>query len=506
VVDGAVHVIPDESGQTLQASIVAFLADGSVVVGNQGRAEIMVDPVNTVYSTKRLIGRAFDSGQVQDAIRALPYAVVRGSEQQPFIEIRGETYAIPEVSGMVLRRMKDLAEHYLGRSVQRAVITVPANFNDTQRQMTALAGELAGLKVLRVINEPTAAALAYGYGHDVNARIAIYDFGGGTFDVTILDVRGHIFEVISTAGDSYLGGDDIDERLIRSMMLAFEQQHGHSLNNNPQAVARLKHVAEKTKIELTQTDRAVVSVQDLASGADGTSLGLKFQLDRDSFGQRCQDIVQRTFLVCDEALRNARLTADDLDHVILVGGSTRMPLVRDMVGQYFGSKPLHDVNPDEVVAVGAAIQGAALAEDHFVENRPQEAALLLDVTPQSLGIASGGEYFELLIEKNTQVPCEGRRVFTTSTDGQTEVRIKVYQGHSEVIAGNVLLGEVELFGLRSAPRGHVQIDVAFEIDTNGMMLVRATDRETGLEQATRILVSAGYTREEIAHMKARAAQ
>ena len=506
MVEGAVHVIPDETGQTLQSSIVAFLGDGSVVVGNQGRAEVMVDPINTVYSAKRLIGRAFESHQVQDAMRVLPYEVVRGNEQQPFIEIRGETYAIPEVSGMVLRRMKDLAEKYLGCAVHKALVTVPANFNDTQRQMTILAGELAGLKVLRVINEPTAAALAYGYGHDVHARIAIYDFGGGTFDVTILDVRGHVFEVLSTAGDSYLGGDDIDERLIRSMILAFEQQNGMSLNNQPAAVARLKHVAEKTKIELSQTDRAVVSVTDLASGPNGENLGLKFQLDRASFDQRCEDIIQRTFLVCDEALRNARMTASDLDQVILVGGSTRLPLVRTMVGQYFGSAPLHDVNPDEVVAVGAAIQGSALAEDHFVENQPQEAALLLDVIPQSLGIESAGAYFELLIEKNTQVPCEGRRMFTTSHDGQTEVRIRVYQGQGKTTSENVLLGEVELFGLRPAPRGEVNIDVAFEIDANGIMLVRAQDRDTGLEQATRIQVSAGYTPEEIQRMKARAAR
>jgi molecular chaperone DnaK len=503
VIDGEVHVIPDESGSPLQASVVAFLKGGAVVVGNQAKQEIMIDPVNTVFSAKRLIGRSFDSSEVQRAVRTLPYRVIRGDDQQPFIEIRGERFGLPEVSGMVLRRMKDVAEAYIGRTVSQAVITVPANFNDTQRQMTKLAGELAGLHVLRVINEPTAAALAYGYGHDVNARVGIYDFGGGTFDVTILDIRENVFEVISTAGDGYLGGDDFDERLVRCMAVAFEQQHGFSIDGDPIACARLSHVAEKTKLELTETDRAIVNVQELTVGPDGQSLDLKFRLDRQGFMERCQDIVQRTFVVCDEALRGARMQACDLEQIVLVGGSTRIPMVREMVGQYFGRAPLIDINPDEVIAIGAAIQGAALAEDFFVEDHTKVQPLLLDVTPQSLGLASVDDYYEVLIERNAQIPCEQKQVFTTGQNSQTSVRIRIYQGEYNSVGLNTQLGEIELYGLRSAPRGEVKIEVTFEIDTDGIVVVRAMDLETGLEQATRMHISAGYSDEEIEDMRRR---
>jgi len=501
VLDGEVHVIPDEDGHNTQCSMVAFLEDGSVVVGNSAKREAIIDPCNTVYSAKRLIGRHFESREVQDALGSLPYKVVKGRNQATQIEVRGERFGLPEISGMVLRRMKDIAERYLKRPVHKAVVTVPANFDDTQRQMTKLAGELADLEILRVINEPTAAALAYGYGRDVDARLAVYDFGGGTFDITLLSVRGTLFEVLSTAGDTFLGGDDFDDRLARYMLLAFKQQHGVELTDVT-GVNRLKHVAEKLKRELSRKDRAIVNVRELARTDSGSHLDLRFQLDRTGFEQRCQDIVQRSFLVCDEALREAKLAASDLDGVVLVGGSTRIPLVRQMVDGYFDQPPFTDLNPDEVVAIGAAIQGAALVSDPFAEGAGPQP-LLLDVTPMSLGVQTVGGFYDVLIHRNTAVPCEQTRVFTTTSDNQTSVRLRIYQGEARAVADNTQLGEVELFGLRPAPRGEVQVEVTFEIDTDGLVMVTARDRETGIEQAARIDLAAGYTPNEIEQMMAR---
>ena len=499
VIDGEVHVIPDESGARLHASIVAFLQDGSIVVGNGARQEAVVDPGNTIYSAKRLIGRHFSSKEIKTAVQQFPYRVVKGKNQMPLVEVRGERYGLPEISGMVLRRMKDIAERYLGAPASQAVITVPANFNDTQRQMTKLAGNLAGLDVLRVVNEPTAAALAYGFGRDIDARIAIYDFGGGTFDITILQVRGNVFEVVATAGDTFLGGDDFDNRLARYMLLAFKQQHGFSVENDPMAFSRLKQVAEKLKCELSLKDRAIVNVRELAVDASGQPLDLRFQVDRASVDERCQDIIQRSFLVCDEALREAGMKAADVDGVVLVGGTTRMPLVREMVAEYFRREPMTELNPDEVVGIGAAIQGASLVVDPFAANAPPQP-LLLDVTPMSLGVQTVSGFFDVLIPRNASIPCDQSRVFTTTVDDQTTVRLQIYQGESKVAAENVRLGEIELYGLRAAPRGEVKIQVTFEIDSDGMVVVTARDRETGIEQATRINVSAGYSQDEVEAM------
>ncbi len=503
LIDGEVHVVPNENGTRTQSSVVAFLDDGSVVVGNEARAEAVVDPMNTVFSAKRLIGRHYHSKEVKAAIQQMPYKVVKGKNQVPLVEIRGERYGIPEISGMVLRRMKDISERYVGREVEKAVVTVPANFNDTQRQMTKLAGQLAGLDVIRVINEPTAAALAYGFGRDIDARLAIYDFGGGTFDITILDVKRNVFEVVSTAGDTFLGGDDFDNRLAAYMMLGFKQQHGFSIENDEFAKTRLKQVAEKMKCELSRKERAIVNVHEIAQDAAGNPLDLRFQVDRDSINERCQDIVQRTFLVCDEALQAASLKAHDVDGVVLVGGSTRMPLVREMVAHYFNREPLTDINPEEVVAVGAAIQGAALETDPFSEGAARQP-LLLDVTPMSLGVQTVSGYFDVLIERNASIPCEETRTFTTTVDDQTAVKLQIFQGESRVAAENTKLGEVELYGLRSAARGEVEIEVIFEIDTDGIDVVTARDRETGMMQAARIEVSAGYTPEEVQAMMERA--
>jgi molecular chaperone DnaK len=499
LVDGEVHVIPDESGKRIQASMVAFLEDGSVIVGNEAQQEAVVDPENTIYSAKRLIGRHSQSKEVKTAQQSVPYRIVRGRNNVPLVEIRGEQYGLAEISGMVLQRMKDIAEAYLGQAVEKAVITVPANFNDTQRQMTKLAGTLAGLDVLRIINEPTAAALAYGFGRGMDAKLAIYDFGGGTFDITLLDLKENVFEVTGTAGDTYLGGDDFDSRLMRYMLLAFKQRHGISLDGDVVAKSRLKQVAEKVKCELSNRSKAIVNVRELALDEAGNSLDLSFQLDRDSFNERCQDIIQRSFLVCDEALNLAGVKAGEVDGVVLVGGTTRIPLVRDMVSEYFGREPLTDINPEEVVAVGAAIQGASLQQEYFPRTgqSPKRQALLLDVTPISLGVHTVSGYFDVLIERNSPIPCDQTRTFTTSSDDQTSVRVQIAQGESRVAAENVPLGEVELYGLRPAPRGEVEIDVTFEIDADGIVMVVARDRETGIEQATRIEVAAGYSAEEV---------
>ena len=503
LIDGEVHVVPDENGGRTQASVIAFLGDGSVVVGNEARNEAIVDPINTVYSAKRLIGRHYNSKEVKSALQHMPYKVVKGKNQVPLIEIRGERYGLPEISGMVLRRMKDICERYVGGELTKAVVTVPANFNDTQRQMTKLAAQLAGLDVTRVINEPTAAALAYGFGRDIDARLAIYDFGGGTFDITILDVKRNVFEVVATAGDTFLGGDDFDNRLAAYMMLGFKQQHGFSIEDDEFAKTRLKQVAEKLKCELSRKERAIVNVHEIAMDAAGNALDLRFQVDRDSINERCQDIVQRTFVVCDEALQAAGLKSHDVDGVVLVGGSTRMPLVREMVAHYFNREPLTDINPEEVVAVGAAIQGAALEADPFTESGARQP-LLLDVTPMSLGVQTVSGYFDVLIERNASIPCEQARVFTTTVDNQTAVKLQIFQGESRVAAENTKLGEVELYGLRPADRGEVEIEVVFEIDTDGIVVVTARDRETGMQQAARIEVSAGYTPEEIQAMMERA--
>ncbi|MGK0358113.1 MAG: molecular chaperone DnaK [Bradymonadia bacterium] len=503
VVDGSITVFADEDGNRIQRSMTAFMPDGTVVVGNAAQDEMVHDPINTVYSAKRLIGRHFDSKVVQAAIRQFPFDVVRGRNDVPLIRARGADYGLPEIAGMVLRRMRDIAEMNLGHDVRRAVITVPANFNDTQRQMTKLAGGLAGLDVMRVINEPTAAALAYGYGRHMSARIAVYDFGGGTFDITLLEVRRNVFEVLSTAGDTYLGGDDFDNRLTKYMLLGFQQQHGFPIEHDIVAVSRLKRMAEQLKCELSSRERATVNVRNLALDASGQPCDLTFQVDRKAFDERCGDIVKRTFTICDEALRAAGLKARDLDAVVLVGGSTRIPLVRQMVSAYFGRPAMGDINPVEVVAIGAAIQGTALNKDPF-EAEASAQPLLIDVTPMSLGVRTVHGFFEKLINANTSIPCEETRTFTTAADMQSAVRLQIYQGESNIVEENTKLGELELYDLRPLSRGQVVIDVTFEVDTNGIILVTARDQATGMEQATRLSVSAGYDDDDVAKMLARA--
>jgi len=499
MINGQVVVIPDEAGRRLQASAVAFLEDGTVVIGEEAKRELTRDPRNTVFSAKRFLGWPYDSDEAKRLRAQLPYRVVRGEDQNAMIEVRGERYALPEISALVLHRMRDIAERYLGREVTRAVITVPANFNDSQRQMTKLAGELAGLEVVRILNEPTAAALAYGYGKGLDASLAIYDLGGGTFDVTVLRASGNIFEVLSTSGDTYLGGDDLDNRLTRVLLLYLQKQHPFNLDAQPEVRGFVKHIAENMKKALSTYERVQLTERvKLAEYPEPVELSVA--LSRDLFRAQCADIVERTFKICDEAFSRLPFAPRDLSDVILVGGSTRVPLVRELVERYFGRPPRADIDPDEVVAVGAAIQGAMLSAPFSVE-RTLSSPLLLDVTPASLGVVTIQGICEVLIPKNTPVPCECRKVFATTSDQQREVTIQVLQGESRAAAENVKLGELTLAGLRAAPRGAVQIEVTFEIDTDGLVSIRARDLHTGVEQASSVKVSAGYSEREVRAMR-----
>ena len=562
-------VIPDQDGVKIQPSVVSFTPDGEVLVGTRAKKRLAVDPVNTIYSAKRLIGRNFYSREVKTASGTCTYRIVKGPNANPMVVAHGNEYAIPEVSGFVLRHMKQVAEDFLGTSVTKAVITVPANFSDAQRQATKLAGKIAGLEVARVINEPTAGALAYGFGRGLNARVAVYDFGGGTFDISILDIRDTVFQVLSTAGDTYLGGDDFDNRLVNYMVMAFMQRHDFEITSDVVAMQRLKAIAEKVKIELSAKTKVAVQVQELVRGPKGP-VDLSFSITREGFNEKCRDIVGKTLAVCDQALSDASLTVDSIDKVILVGGSSKIPLVRELVDKYFRSEIVSDINPDEVVAVGAAIQGAALEQEYAEStppgrdgagagpetlelagrtlSRPPEtrpihivrdddddlptrvregpaeptapfpsplaegedeatvtrvraiAPVLLDVTPQSLGIETVGGYFDVIIHRNATLPVEQRRLFTTSVDGQTSVKVQVGQGQSHVAEENLRLGELELYGLRPAARGEVVIAVTFEIDTDGIVNVTAEDQETGAAQSVRLKVHAGYTAEEQAEL------
>ncbi|HVO30293.1 MAG TPA: Hsp70 family protein, partial [bacterium] len=466
----------------------------------------------------------FFSQEVKKAREMMPYQIVEGPHSDVRIRVQGQDYSLPEIASFVLSKMKQIAEDYLGETVSRAVITVPAYFNDSQRQATKDAGEIAGLEVLRIINEPTAAALAYGYGRDLDKKVVIYDFGGGTFDVSVLDIIGDVFEVVSTAGDTYLGGDDIDQRIAGYFAAKF--QEGYKVNplENKLALQKLLEASENAKIQLSMQDETSVNVPEFCKDSNGTMRSLNGVLTQTKFADLIYDLIQKTFKVCDEALQEARMTAGDIDEIIMVGGPTKLPLIRQSVQQYFQKVPQTNVDPDLVVAMGAAIQAAALAESGTEEGtepsqegvpadpneqptniKQKPSSLLIDVTPLSLGIETVGGFTERLIERNSPVPTDQSRVFTTSADNQTQVKIRVYQGESKKAAENDLLGEFELHGLRPAPRGDVKIEVTFELDANGILHVTAKDLETNKQAAIRIAASSGLTREEVANMKQRAA-
>jgi molecular chaperone DnaK len=481
-----VEVIPDHAGHRLHPSVVGFLPSGDIVVGHAARARRHIDPRNTIFSAKRLIGQSIKNPVVRLAMGVLPYVTEEGPNEQPLIVVRDRRYTIPEISGMVLKHLKRSAEAYLGVPVSKAVITVPANFTDAQRQATKYAGELAGLSVLRILNEPTAAALAYGFGRAMDAKLAIYDLGGGTFDVTVLQIRDKIFEVLATGGDSFLGGDDFDKVLLDHLAGEFLSSTRVDLRDDPAGWSRLRAACEQIKCRLSQEDSVAGTIHDLAVGKGGAALGLDFEVFRSQYDQMIAPYVERSVQACDEVLASAGLDVSQLSDLILVGGTTRTPLVRQAIYNYFGREAQSRVNPDETVAYGAAIQAAALASGGMDPSRFY--SLLLDVCPRALGIAVVGGYSETIVPKDTPIPVEKIRKFSTSRDNQSEVLIKVCQGEDRVFANNEPLGVLRLSQLPPRPRGQTSIEVGFTIDSDGILNVRATDLQTGQETVSTIEV------------------
>lgn len=474
-----VEVIPDSYGNRLHPSVVAFVPNGDVLVGHAARARRHIDPRNTIYSAKRLIGQSIRNPLVRLALSTLPYQIGEGQNEQPMIVVRGRRYSVPEVSAFVLMHLKQCAERHLATPVSRAVITVPANFTDSQRQATKHAGELAGLKVLRILNEPTAAALAYGFGKSLDAVLAIYDLGGGTFDVTVLQIRDKIFEVLATGGDSFLGGDDFDRAVIHRFAGEFLEVHRVDLRTNPEGWSKLLTACEQIKCRLSTDTVVAGTIHELAIGDRGAALGLDFEITRPQYEQMIEPYVERSVQACREVLTAAGLDAADLTDLILVGGSTRTPLVHSAIEAHFDRRPQSRINPDEIVAYGAALQAAALTSGHA--DPAQFYSLLLDVAPRALGIAVAGGYNEMIIERNTPIPVERTRRFITSKDFQTQVDIQVSQGEHKMFAENEQLGTLSLHGLTAAKRGETEIEVTFTIDVDGILHVRAVDSKTRQE-------------------------
>jgi len=483
-------VIPNQEGGRVTPSVVAFTKGGERLVGLTAKRQAITNPENTVYSIKRFMGRKYD--EVQDEIGEVPYTVVKGPNGDARVKIGDKEYSPPEISAMVLQKMKQTAEDYLGEKVTDAVITVPAYFNDSQRQATKDAGRIAGLNVKRIINEPTAASLAYGLDKKKDQKIAVFDLGGGTFDISILEIGDGVFEVKATNGDTHLGGDDFDQRIIDWLADEFKKEQGIDLRNDPMALQRLKEAAERAKCELSTALETTINLPFITADASGPK-HLNITLTRAKLEQLVDDLIQRTVGPCRQALEDAKLTANDIDEVILVGGQTRMPKVQEVVKQIFGKEPHKGVNPDEVVAIGAAIQGGVLAGE-------VRDVLLLDVTPLSLGIETKGGIFTRLIERNTTIPTRKSEIFTTAEDNQTAVEIHVLQGEREMAIYNKSIGRFHLTGIPPAPRGVPQIEVTFDIDANGILSVSAKDLATGKAQSIRIEASSGLTEEEIQRM------
>jgi molecular chaperone DnaK len=554
---GRVHVLADAQGRRLLPSVVSFPPTGEVLVGQPAKERRVVDAKNTVASVKRLIGRAWDSEEIKRARTRFAFELKEGPGQSPVIAIRGQEYTLSEISSFVLERAKQIAERALKEPVDRAVITVPAHFNELQRAATKVAGRVAGLDVLRIINEPTAAALSYGLGRLVDERVAIYDFGGGTFDCTLLQLSGKVFEVLATAGDSFLGGDDLDLTIAERMAEAFAHAHRYDPRSDPQAFERLRVAGEKVKIELSVSERTQLKLREAPFGDRAAPahahLEMDFGITRAELDLLAAPLIERTFAVCQEALSIAQLPVSAFDKVILVGGSTRIPLVRRRVEQFFGTPPLDRVNPEEVVAVGAALQATALTDGKVRRDIPpvpipgarnplkaepvageldDEVTLstdmtallaeqekksrsqypspvsdtppvLVDVTPRALVVETVGGWCDVVVQRNAKIPCERTRAFATSSDGQTLVRVRVAQGEDAVFRQNTFLGEVELSGLRAAPRGQVTIQVRFEVDESGTLQVFATDMSTGREAHAMLQLVGIAGTQSVAAMKAR---